>query len=256
MEGNLPMNAVVSAAIAELGLEVKGSNLMQKADACLAALGTRAVAPEPVGGVVHPVVPMGEVVDVESILTANARVREAEMRAERAEAELRARNAEMRARAAEEAQAQMLRARNAEMRARAAEEAQAQMQRSMPPAQSAQAGTPVEWLKGEWERPDLPCDAKCNENCCGPEIYTVSPLGEDGFEFKKRSSRMGTFNCQGGNTFHAQQATISMIMTVHDENNMSMVWKEPTLGTMNFNYLKDEQTHYKSGMAAQTMDRM
>ena len=236
MEGNLPMNAVVSAAIAELGLEVKGSNLMQKADACLAALGTRAVAPEPVGGVVHPVVPMGEVVDVESILTANARVREAEMRAERAEAELRARNAEM--------------------RARAAEEAQAQMQRSMPPAQSAQAGTPVEWLKGEWERPDLPCDAKCNENCCGPEIYTVSPLGEDGFEFKKRSSRMGTFNCQGGNTFHAQQATISMIMTVHDENNMSMVWKEPTLGTMNFNYLKDEQTHYKSGMAAQTMDRM
>ena len=58
------------------------------------------------------------------------------------------------------------------------------------------------------------------------------------------------------NTFHAQQATISMTMTVHDENNMSMVWKEPTLGTMNFNYLKDEQTHYKSGMAAQTMDRM
>ena len=55
-----------------------------------------------------PVVPMGEVVD-ESTLTANARGREAEMRAERAEAELRARNAEMRARAAEEALAQQKR---------------------------------------------------------------------------------------------------------------------------------------------------
>ena len=54
MEGNLPMNAVVTAAIAELGLEVKGLNLMQKTDACLAALGTSAVAPVPVVEVAHP----------------------------------------------------------------------------------------------------------------------------------------------------------------------------------------------------------
>jgi len=86
MEENLPVSAVVTAAIAELGLDaqVKGLNLIQKTDACLAALGTRATATVPVAEAVHLVMPRGVMVD-ESILTANARVREAEMRARAAE---------------------------------------------------------------------------------------------------------------------------------------------------------------------------
>ena len=110
MEGNMPMNAVVTAATAELGLEekVKGLNLMQMTDACLAALGTRRavvpvaeVAPR-VMPVAQTVVPMGVAVD-ESIMAADARIREAEMRAQRAEEALRLQEAEMRAAAAERA---------------------------------------------------------------------------------------------------------------------------------------------------------
>lgn len=130
MEENLPVSAVVTAAIAELGLDaqVKGLNLIQKTDACLAALGTRATATVPVAEAVHLVMPMGVMVD-ESILTANARVREAEMRAERAEAELRVRNAEMRARAAEEALAQQNREQAEAKARREAEKAAAERER-------------------------------------------------------------------------------------------------------------------------------
>ena len=129
MEGNLPMNAVVTAATAELGLEekVKGLNLMQKIDACLAALGTRAVvpmaevAPRGMPGA-QTVIPMGVAVD-ESILAVEARIREAEMRAQRAEAALRLQEAEMKAAAAEQALAQQTQqvqqAREAEERATA-----------------------------------------------------------------------------------------------------------------------------------------
>ena len=47
MGGELPFNAVVTAAIAELGLDaqVKGLNLRQKTEACIAALGTRQAPP-------------------------------------------------------------------------------------------------------------------------------------------------------------------------------------------------------------------
>jgi hypothetical protein len=108
MEVGLPVSEVVTVAIAELGLDaqVQGLNLMQKANACIAALDTRQAPPVQWAQVVEqPVMPMGVAMD-EQTLAAEARVREAEMRAERAEAELRAREAEMRAHAAEEALAQ------------------------------------------------------------------------------------------------------------------------------------------------------
>ena len=108
MKVGLPVSEVVTVAIAELGLDaqVQGLNLMQKANACIAALDTRQAPPVQWAQVVEqPVMPMGVAMD-EQTLAAEARVREAEMRAERAEAELRAREAEMRAHAAEEALAQ------------------------------------------------------------------------------------------------------------------------------------------------------
>ena len=122
MEENLSVSAVVTKAIAELGLvaQVQELSLIQKTDACLAALGNRAIATVPVV--------MGLAVD-ESVLTADARVREVEMRAERAEAELRVRNAEMRARAAEEALAQHKRE-QAEDRARREAEERARRERA------------------------------------------------------------------------------------------------------------------------------
>ena len=91
MEGALPINAVVTNAVAELGLdaEVQGMNLRQKIDVCFAALDTFGHLPSPgpeLAEVVHPaIVPMGEVVD-EAILAANARALAAEQRAQRAEA--------------------------------------------------------------------------------------------------------------------------------------------------------------------------
>ena len=113
MAAEAPLKEIVAAAIAELGLgaQVQGLNLMQKADACLAALGKRdQVAPEPaeLSEVLPEVVPMEKPVD-ESILAMEARAREAEQRAQRAEAELRVREAEMRAQAAEQALAQQSR---------------------------------------------------------------------------------------------------------------------------------------------------
>ena len=104
MEGALPINAVATKAVAELGLdaEVQGMNLRQKIDACFAALDTFGHLPSPgpeLAEVVHPaIVPMGEPVG-ESTLAADARVRAAEMRAERAEAELRAQQSRLEAEA-------------------------------------------------------------------------------------------------------------------------------------------------------------
>ena len=45
------MNAVLTAAIAELGLDaqVQGLNFVQKADPCIAAHGTRVMAPSDLG---------------------------------------------------------------------------------------------------------------------------------------------------------------------------------------------------------------
>ena len=126
MKVGLPVSEVVTVAIAELGLDaqVQGLNLMQKANACIAALDTRQAPPVQWAQVVEqPVMPMGVAMD-EQTLAAEARVREAEMRAERAEAELRAREAEIRARAAEAALAQQSRE-EAEGRARREAEAKA-----------------------------------------------------------------------------------------------------------------------------------
>ena len=135
----VPVAAVVAKAIEELGLatEVQELNLMQKADACLAALGASEVSAMPVtqaevvpmeapvelaelvpmtaaGEVAPPFIP--EPVPEDETIRAEARAREAELRAQRAEAELRVREAEMRAHAVEQALAQQTR--EAEERAR------------------------------------------------------------------------------------------------------------------------------------------
>ena len=81
---------------------------------------------------------------------------------------------------------------------------------------------PVEWLVGDWNRPDEgPCDS-----CCGTKIYTLSPLGENGFVITARGQTLGRYSRQGGtDTFQAViSGGVTQTMTVHDENNMSMVW--------------------------------
>ena len=81
MNEALTVSAVITASIAELGLDarVEGFTLVQKTDACLAAL---------MASRGESVMPLGVVVE-ESVMSADARVREAEMRAERAEAHYR-----------------------------------------------------------------------------------------------------------------------------------------------------------------------
>ena len=140
------MIATVDMAVAEIGLaaQVQGLNIIQKADACLAHLGTASVPvpmtetlmmPQSWGPTVQSMaqpmapqmgMPIAQAVD-ERTLMAEARMREAEQRAREAEAAMRSQEAEMRARAAE-AEAQ-LKLQEAEMRAQAAERALAQQAR-------------------------------------------------------------------------------------------------------------------------------
>ena len=122
----LPIATVISTAIERLGLSVSaGSNIVSKADACLAAIAaTSEAAPEHVD--LAEVVPMATPVEMqqpvmatpvmvqgvmldEGALAMEARAREAEQRVQRAEAELRIREAEQRAQAAEQALAQQSR---------------------------------------------------------------------------------------------------------------------------------------------------